>query len=64
EGDCRVSKVCPDAGCRGEDVTKISALASQIPALESPAKPRTQKPATLPNPGRLAETVDSIQLQW
>ncbi|MBI4248979.1 MAG: trypsin-like peptidase domain-containing protein [Elusimicrobia bacterium] len=64
EGDCRVSKVCPDAGCRGEDVTKISALASQIPALESPAKPRTPKPATLPNPGRLAETVDSIQLQW
>ena len=30
-GACRVSKRCPDDGCRGEDVTKISALMSKIP---------------------------------
>ncbi len=23
QGDCRVSNVCPDGGCRGEDVTRI-----------------------------------------
>lgn len=30
-GSCRVSKVCSDDGCRGEDVTKISALSASIP---------------------------------
>lgn len=28
---CRVSNVCADDACRGEDVTKVGALASQIP---------------------------------
>ncbi|MBI5243439.1 MAG: trypsin-like peptidase domain-containing protein [Elusimicrobia bacterium] len=28
---CRVSNKCPSEGCRGEDVTKISALSSSIP---------------------------------
>lgn len=31
QGNCRVSNVCPDDGCSGEDVTKISALSSLIP---------------------------------
>jgi hypothetical protein len=28
---CKISNKCPDTGCRGEDVTKVSALASMIP---------------------------------
>lgn len=28
KGDCRVSNVCASAGCRGEDVTKLSAITS------------------------------------
>ncbi|MBI4668156.1 MAG: trypsin-like peptidase domain-containing protein [Elusimicrobia bacterium] len=34
-GRCRVSNVCANDGCRGEDVTKISALSHLIPALEN-----------------------------
>ena len=32
-GQCRVSKRCPADGCRGEDVTKISAVTGLIPPL-------------------------------
>jgi hypothetical protein len=32
KGDCQVSNVCPVDGCRGEDVTKIAAVADKIPA--------------------------------
>ncbi|MBI3550962.1 MAG: trypsin-like peptidase domain-containing protein [Elusimicrobia bacterium] len=39
KGDCRVSKACPDDGCRGEDVTKVSAWAGSIPpGGQSPAR--------------------------
>jgi V8-like Glu-specific endopeptidase len=31
KGDCEVSKVCPDDGCRGEDVTKIANVTPNIP---------------------------------
>jgi hypothetical protein len=31
KGDCRVSNVCPDDGCRGEDVTKIANVSPNIP---------------------------------
>ncbi|MEI8190645.1 MAG: hypothetical protein WCI75_13115 [candidate division NC10 bacterium] len=31
KGGCRVSNRCPADGCRGEDVTKVSALSSDIP---------------------------------
>ncbi len=31
-GGCKVSNTCADDGCRGEDVTKISALSGNIPA--------------------------------
>jgi len=31
KGECRVSNKCPSEGCRGEDVTKLSALSSMIP---------------------------------
>ena len=34
KGTCRVSKRCEDTACRGEDVTRISVLASRIPATE------------------------------
>lgn len=30
-GSCQVSNRCPDDGCRGEDVTKVSSLARYIP---------------------------------
>jgi hypothetical protein len=31
QGDCRVSMVCPDAGCRGEAVTRATVFAKHIP---------------------------------
>jgi hypothetical protein len=31
-GDCQVSMVCPDAGCRGEAVTRTTVFAKHIPA--------------------------------
>jgi V8-like Glu-specific endopeptidase len=31
-GNCIVSLVCPSTGCRGEDVTRITKLAAQIPS--------------------------------
>jgi len=30
-GNCKVSNVCPDEGCRGEDVTKMSSVLPHIP---------------------------------
>ena len=33
-GSCRVSNVCSDTGCRGEDVTKISSVSDKMPGLE------------------------------
>lgn len=37
QSGCQISNVCSDDGCRGEDVTKISALSSLIPPIESSA---------------------------
>ncbi|MDD5627517.1 MAG: serine protease, partial [Elusimicrobia bacterium] len=31
KGDCMVSNKCPEDGCRGEDVTKLSAVLSSLP---------------------------------
>jgi hypothetical protein len=31
KGSCRVSNVCTDTGCRGEDVTRMSELLSLLP---------------------------------
>ncbi|KAF0124202.1 MAG: periplasmic protease [Elusimicrobia bacterium] len=36
KGSCRVSNVCTDDGCRGEDVTKLSAMTAQIPSRQLP----------------------------
>ena len=36
KGSCRVSNVCASDGCRGEDVTKLSAIPNGIPARELP----------------------------
>lgn len=33
-GGCRVSNVCTDDGCRGEDVTKISVVNENLPGLQ------------------------------
>jgi V8-like Glu-specific endopeptidase len=52
-GGCQVSKRCENNGCRGEDVTKISALASLIP-LPGPAMlVRRTPPGTIARPRRL-----------
>ena len=52
-GSCRVSNKCPADGCRGEDVTKVSALMDIIPA---PARGRGgrggQAEAKMPAPHR------------
>lgn len=50
-GSCRASKVCADDSCRGEDVTKISALSAQIPSpaalVENPAQDRILTPGPI-----------------
>ena len=38
KGDCRVSKVCAEDDCRGEDVTKLSSVA--FPRAEAAATAR------------------------
>jgi V8-like Glu-specific endopeptidase len=38
KGSCRVSNVCPNDGCRGEDVTKIANVADKIPAAQHRAR--------------------------
>ena len=30
-GNCKVSLICPDTGCRGEDVTRTTVFANRIP---------------------------------
>lgn len=37
-GDCTVSKVCADDGCRGEDVTKVGEVVDKLPATEHRAR--------------------------
>lgn len=37
-GSCRVSNVCADDGCRGEDVTRVSAVADLVPSQGPMAK--------------------------
>lgn len=39
QGSCTVSNRCTEDSCRGEDVTKISVLASRIPANDNPTDP-------------------------
>ena len=36
KGNCRVSNVCASDGCRGEDVTKLSAITATIPSRQLP----------------------------
>lgn len=48
ENGCRVSNVCTATGCRGEDVTKISELATLIPETDRPAP--TPSPTSTPTP--------------
>lgn len=45
-GSCRVSNRCPDDGCRGEDVTKVSAPLEHLPgpAALAAGRMRIQKP--------------------
>jgi hypothetical protein len=46
---CRISNVCPADGCRGEDVTKISALSSLIPKIGgSTESPRRREGSSWP----------------
>ena len=45
KGDCRVSKVCPTDGCRGEDVTRISRIADKVSAAEHRARVAALRPS-------------------
>ncbi|OGR44824.1 MAG: hypothetical protein A2X35_05890 [Elusimicrobia bacterium GWA2_61_42] len=45
KGDCRVSNVCPSEGCRGEDVTKITAVTSPMRLLSRSAPAALARPA-------------------
>ncbi len=48
QNGCRVSNVCPSDGCRGEDVTKLSAITSPFKAESRPAAPETAMAKTSP----------------
>lgn len=52
-GSCRVSNKCPNDGCRGEDVTKITNVADKIPAAAHESRVAALKP-------RLASMVASL----
>lgn len=56
KGDCRVSKRCPDDGCSGEEVTKVSELASLIPGRFGFA---AAQPRALPSLSQLQELSDA-----
>ena len=40
---CRVANVCADDGCRGEDVTRVSAVTDLVPSNGPMAKFRMEK---------------------
>ena len=44
-GSCLVSNVCAADGCRGEDVTKIAAVAAKLPSASHRARAAELKPA-------------------
>lgn len=44
QGGCNVSKVCTEDSCRGEDVTRISALRQYIPQTSVPTPPTSSTP--------------------
>jgi len=44
-GSCRVSQVCSDDGCRGEDVTKIGEASAKLPALQHREKVAAMGPS-------------------
>ncbi|MBI2605964.1 MAG: trypsin-like peptidase domain-containing protein [Deltaproteobacteria bacterium] len=44
DGNCRISNRCADDGCRGEDVTKISAVAAFIPETRTVRFGRSRHP--------------------
>ncbi len=54
-GSCTVSKVCADGACRGEDVTKISAVRPFLPATTAPPMP----PPAPPTPPAAREEIFS-----
>lgn len=58
---CKVSKVCKDDGCRGEDVTKISALSGQIPGASSNRRGRARV-ADLKTLGELLDMAKADEL--
>jgi len=43
KGSCRVSNVCPDTGCRGEDITKLSSVMSYFTGNKGPVKIAVEK---------------------
>ncbi len=55
KGSCRVSKVCEEDGCRGEDVTKASSVIPRIP-------PQAQ-PLRLVSLGGLSEALGRVQAE-
>ncbi len=56
QGGCNVSKVCSDDSCRGEDVTRISALRQYIPQTDVPTPPTSGTPVVT------SETFSSTQV--
>jgi hypothetical protein len=63
QGSCSVSKVCTDDSCRGEDVTRISALRQYIPQNTTPNPPQPPNPPVPPTPPVVAsETFSSSQV--
>lgn len=61
QGGCNVSKVCSDDSCRGEDVTRISALRQYLPQDSTPQPPVTPPTSGTP-PVASSETFSSSQV--
>ena len=51
-GSCRVSNVCPTAGCRGEDVTRATEFAQFVPEIDEDSEEE---------PGEINERVEKLE---
>jgi hypothetical protein len=49
QGTCRVSLVCPDSGCRGEDVTRATEFVASLPAWRHQSEFGTNAPDQFQN---------------
>ncbi len=57
---CMVSKVCPNDGCRGEDVTRISSATAKLPLIAPPAEASRPAPPRMRASGKDEERIEAF----